>query len=235
MFMRCDYFEERLSSHLDGKLNVQEREDVLAHLEGCGTCSAHWKYLKDMRARLRRLEQPPFPAVLAVQLRVLASHEHARRLARANVRARLRHWRDSIRLNFENLMRPVALPLAGGLVSALLLFSALVPSLSFPHRVSDDPPLSFVDPHGYLVNRSDGAVPVLESTDAVVSSDEDVLELTIDAQGNVFDYSVLQGQFTPDMANIILFSSFVPAMSFGRPTFGKTLVVLPRRRSSARS
>jgi anti-sigma factor RsiW len=232
--MRCEYFDERLSSHLDGKLIAQEQEEVSAHLEVCDTCSAHWKYMKDMRSRLLRLEQPQFPAVLAVELRVLASHEHARRLARANLRARLRNWRDSIRLNFENLMRPVALPLAGGVVSALLLFGALVPTLSFPHHISDDPPLSFVDPHGYLVNRSDGAVPVLESTGAVVSSDDNVLELTIDQQGNVFDYSVLQGQFTPDMANIILFSSFAPAMSFGRPTFGKTLVVLPRRRHSTR-
>jgi hypothetical protein len=232
--MGCEYFEEKLSSHLDEKLVAQEQEDVLAHLEVCDTCSAHWKYMKDMRSRLRRLEQPPFPAVLAVQLRVLASHEHARRIARANLRARLRNWRDSVRFNFENLMRPVALPVAGGVVSALLLFSALVPSLSFPHHVSDDPPLSFVDPHGYLVNRSDGEVPVLESTDAVVSSDDNVLELTIDKQGNVFDYTVLQGQFTPDMASIILWSTFAPAMSFGRPTFGKTLVVLPRRRRSTR-
>lgn len=233
--MRCDYFEERLSSHLDGKLDAQEREDVLAHLEVCGTCSARWKYIREMRARLRRMEQPHFPTVLAVQLRVLASHEHARRLARANFRARLRNWRDSIRLNFENLMRPVALPVAGGVVSALLLFSALVPSLSFPHHVSDDPPLSFVDPHGYVVNFSVGDVPRLESTDAVVSSDDNVLELTIDSHGNVFDYTVRQGQFTPDMPNIILFSKFVPAMFFGRPIFGKTLVVLPRRRPSARS
>jgi anti-sigma factor RsiW len=233
--MGCEYFEERLSSHLDGKLVAQEREDVLAHLEVCNTCSAHWKYMRDMRSRLLRLEEPRFPAVLAVQLRVLASHEHVRKLARANFRARLRNWRECIRLNFENLMRPVALPVAGGLVSALILFSALVPSLSFPHQASDDQPLSFVDPHGYLVNRSDGEVPVLESTDAVVSSDDNVLELTIDKQGNVFDYTVLQGQFTPDMASIILWSTFAPAMSFGRPTFGKTLVVLPGRRPRARS
>jgi anti-sigma factor RsiW len=228
--MGCQYFEERYSIHLDGALEDWERAELLAHLKICRRCTARLKSMAEMRASLRQLAVPRIPLGLSVQLRVLASHEHARRLTRLDFRARLRTWKETAGLHFENLMRPVALPLAGGILSALLLFSALVPTLIFRHQVSNDPPLSFVGPHGYLVNWV-GEAPRLEPVDSVVSSDEDALELTIDDEGKVWDYSVRQGQLTPEMLTIIQFSIFTPAMSFGQPTWGKTLVVLPGRHS----
>jgi hypothetical protein len=231
--MSCENFAERLSSYLDGILDAREQAEVLGHLKTCYTCHARWKSMGDMRARLRRLERPRIPMPLAVQLRVLASHEHARRRARASFAARLRYWEGAVRLNFENLMRPMALPVAGGVLSALLLFSALLPRLVFRHQLSDDQPLSLVDPHGYLVNWV-GDVARLEPVDAALSSDENVLELTIDDKGKVRDYTVRQGKLTPEMLTIIQFSNLTPAMFFGRPTWGKVLVVLPGLRRSTR-
>jgi anti-sigma factor RsiW len=224
--MRCEHFEERLSSHLDGMLDDRSREDVLNHMEVCGACEGRWKSMREARSKLRRLERPRIPAVLAVQLRVLASHERARRLARATFSVRLRNWKDTFRLNFENLMRPVALPVAGGVLSAMLLFSALIPNLVFRHPITNDPPLSFSGPQG-IVRYWSNEIPRLEPLDAVVSSDENVVELTIDNEGRVVDYDVRQGQLTPDGVSIILLSRFTPAMFFGKPTWGKTLVVLP--------
>ncbi len=234
MGMGCEYFEERLSSHLDGMLSAREGKDVMDHMDVCDACEARWVSLRDARAQLRRLERPLIPSVLVVQLRVLASHERARRLARASFSARLRNWKDAIRLNFENLMRPVALPIAGGVLSALLLFSALVPTLVFRHQITNDPPISFSAPEG-IVRYWSNDIPRLEPLDAVVSSDDNVVELTIDDEGRVADYAVRQGQLTPDGVSIILLSRFTPAMFFGKPTWGKTLVVLPGHpRRSAR-
>jgi hypothetical protein len=235
--MGCEYFEERYSFHLEGALEDWERAELSAHLQMCRRCSARLKSSVEIRARLGQLAAPRIPAGLSVQLRVLASHEHARRLARLNFSARLRTWRDTARLYSENLMRPVALPLAGGILSALLLFSALVPTLSFRHQVTNDPPLSYVDPQGYWplgmtsVVHWVGEAPRLEPVDSVVSSDENVLELTIDDKGLIADYSVRQGQLTPEMMTIIQWSMFTPAMFFGQPTWGKTLLVLPGRHS----
>jgi anti-sigma factor RsiW len=230
--MGCEYFEERYSFHLDGALEDWERAEFLEHLESCRKCSARLKSMAETRARLRHLAAPRMPVGLSVQLRVLASHEHARRLARLNFSVRLRTWKATARLHFENLMRPVALPLAGGVLSTLLLFSALVPTLIFRHQVTNDPPLSYVDPHGYLVNWvQTGEAPRLEPVDSVVPSDENVVEVIVDDKGSVFDYSVRQGQLTPEMATVILWSQFSPAMFFGKPTWGKTLVVLPGRHS----
>jgi hypothetical protein len=153
---------------------------------------------------------------------------------------------------------------AGGVLSAMLLFGALLPTLVFRHQVTNDPPLSFTNPDGTLAFLGgnmrgrwssaplslmdpdtkqvdwNGDVPRLEPVDSVVSSDENVLELTIgniDAwgHGHVADWAVLQGQLTPEAVNLILFSSFNPAMFFGRPTWGKILIVLPgNRHHSAR-
>lgn len=235
--MGCEYFEGRYSFHLDGALEDWERTELLAHLKICRKCGARSKSMDELRARLRRLAVPRIPVGLSVQLRVLASHEHTRRLTRISFSARLRTWREMVRLNFENLMRPVALPVAGGVLSALLLFGALVPTLTFRNPVTNDPPLSFVDPRGYWPLGMTSAVnwvgeaPRLEPVDSVVSSDENVLELTIDDDGKVADYSVRQGQLTPEMMTIIQFSTFTPAMFFGKPTEGKMLVVLPGRHS----
>jgi anti-sigma factor RsiW len=232
--MSCENFEERISSHLDGFLDAGEREEVLAHLEVCRDCSTRMKSLGELRARLQRLEEPRIPGDLVFRLRVLASHEHSRRIVGATWSARIASWRDAIRLNFENLMRPVALPVAGGVLSALLLFGALVPTLIFRHEIGNESPLSFTDPDGTVVNWRPGEIPRLEPVDAVVSSDENVLELTIDEEGRIADYAVRQGQLTPEMLTFIQFSQFTPAMFFGKPTWGKKLVVFPRHSRNVR-
>lgn len=223
---------ERISSLLDGMVTGEEREEVLTHLNACRACSAQLKSFESLRAGLRKLDRPRIPAGLAVQLRVLASHERVRQLARTSFPARIRYWANRVKLGFDNLMRPVALPIAGGVLSALLLFSVLVPNLSFRHDRSIEPPLSLSsDPDGRIVDWS-GVLPRLESVNAATEGDGTVVELIIDAQGRVADYSVRQGQLTPAMQNIILFSKFTPAMFFYQPAWGKIRVVFPARRSA---
>jgi len=230
--MSCESTHEQISSLVDGMLTGDERENVLTHLNACRACSARLKSFESVRAELRKLDRPRLPAGLTVQLRVLASHERVRQLARASFGARLRYWADRVRLGYDNLMRPVALPVAGGFLSALLLFSVLVPNLSFRHDRSLEPPLSLSsDPDGRIVGWS-GVVPRLESVNSVAAGDETVVELIIDNQGNVADYSVRQGQLTPDLQNIILLSKFTPAMFFYQPAWGKIRVVFPARRSA---
>ena len=226
--------QERISSLADGMLAREEREQVLTHLNACQACSVELKQLETLRTALRKLDRPRIPAGLTVQLRVLASHERVRRLARASFSARVRYWGDRLKLGFDNLMKPVALPVAGGLLSALLLFSAVVPNLIFRHIHTSEPPLALSsDPDGRIVDWS-GVLPRLESVNAVPEPDSDgtVVELVIDEQGRVADYSVQQGQLTPAMQQIILFSKFTPAMFFYQPAWGRIRVVFPNRRTA---
>ena len=73
------------------------------------------------------------PARLATELQVLASRERMRQLSRGTYTALFHYWMAEMRLFFDNLMRPIAIPFAGGLVSAVFLFTMLMPTLQFPH------------------------------------------------------------------------------------------------------
>ncbi|HLK47651.1 MAG TPA: zf-HC2 domain-containing protein [Bryobacteraceae bacterium] len=250
--MSCHSVQDRLSEFLDRLLADEEREKVAAHLASCPACSARFQSFETTRATLRRMPNLPVSAALAMKLRVLASHERQRRLSRASVSAWLRYCHDRASLQFDNLMRPMALPFAGGLLSALLLFSMLVPNLSFRHTVGDDLQLvTYTEPEGRLVESlpADGAPtwfwtgnspePTLESADAVDSGKDTVLELIIDETGRVADYSVSHGQLTAEMRSIILLSRFTPATLNGKNTWGKKLVRFPsgprRTRRNVRS
>jgi hypothetical protein len=242
--MGCERVQERISWFLDRRLAAAEREEVSAHLKSCPSCSAHLHSIESVREALRGLNQPPVPIALATRLRVLASHERARQLARASVSTRLQHWAASASLLFDNLMRPLAVPFAGGILTALLLFGMLVPKLSFHHNFADDQQLWTTSaPGGRLVESLPGygaptwfwtgnsPEPWLDSTTPVVDGDDTVLVLTIDATGRVSDYSVNRGQLTPEMQSIILFSQFTPATQYGRPTSGKASIVFHSRRA----
>jgi anti-sigma factor RsiW len=232
--MSCEKVQKQISSLLDRKLAAGEREGVLAHIQLCRECSAHAGSLQNLRAELRGLHRFPVPEELSARLRVMASHERERRVARMSLSARLSDWAGHARLCFDNLMRPLALPFAGGSLMALVTFSLLVPSLSFPHNFGDQswfkPPMpesTYVPGvvHNALIVRSDIAVP--QGMNAV--------ELTIDEQGKVRDYSVAGGSLTPDLQSIIMLPPpFHPATVLGLPIPSKVKVIevqLPNNRS----
>ena len=224
--MSCENVQERISLLLDGRMPEAEQETVLAHTGVCRKCGAHLASLKSQRAMLRKMAQTPVPEVLAARLSVLASHERERQLARVSVRERVRRAAESLNLAFDNLMRPVALPLTGGLLSTLLLFGLMMPSLSFSHQTGGDD--FFTAPQGYIVanpwdqGADDDArdFPVFGSPNEPKSDYVNIVNFTIDESGKVVDWNVVRGQVTDEMKSIILYSRFVPATTFGLPTSG---------------
>ncbi len=163
------------------------------------------------------------PAHLSSMLRVMASRERNRRLARKHP---FRHLVDRFHLYSDNLMRPLALPFAGGLVSAVLLFSMLVPSFSFsfqrtfgndvPVALFTEPTVKIQSPFGY--------------------PDEDLaVEVLVDDQGRMIDYTITQGPDLPKdsearraVDNYLLYTEFTPATAFGQPRSGRTQVKFTR-------
>lgn len=240
--MSCQSVQEQISLLLDGLLVETERDGVAAHLRACPACDARFQSMQSMRAALRTLDEAPLPAALALRLQVLASHERLRMRSRASLASFVDFWSGRAELLFENMMRPLALPFAGGLLSAMLLFGMLVPNLSFRHNFSDDRQLATASaPDGRLVESLPapgsptwlwkGDSPRLESADFVASDDETVLELTIDETGRVADYSISRGRLTPEMQNLILWSQFTPATFNGRNIPGKIRISFHGRRN----
>jgi hypothetical protein len=183
------------------------------------------------------------PDGLAERLRVLASHERQRLLLRVNLAARFRHWAERLQLSFDNMMRPLALPFAGGLLSALstlVIFACIMQTQAFPNNGRSDvpTPLSPTDPDGeelYWAGQAPRLLPVTEDVSRDVSSNAIVVLLRIDPEGRVADYMVAQGEATREMKDFFLLSRFTPATSsFGQPTWGYTVVLFPRK-GAARS
>jgi len=135
--------------------------------------------IRELRCTLKSLPQRRLSEDLGMRLRVLASKESSRRKSRASLADLWNTWMSDFRLWANNLMRPLAIPTAGGFASALLLFGVLAPSLAM---------------RGAVVTTED--VPTVLYTEASVRSfmplgfhDEDItIEVTIDGDGRVIDY-----------------------------------------------
>jgi hypothetical protein len=174
---------------------------------------------------LRSLDRPSVPAQLTTRLRVTASHELARRQAHRTVATWLHSIYSRVQLTFDNLMRPLAFPFAGGIVSAMMIFGLLVPSLTFQHAFADqalftypDGEVVVIDPNGDFTAVPDSInAPRIQRADAMSPEAANVVELTIDASGRVSDWTVARGELTTDLTNIIMFGQFSPATNLGVP------------------
>lgn len=183
-----------------------------------------------VRRKLRALPKPHAPSELVSRLRVLASREASRRRSRSSWAALLRHVRSELFLCIDNLMKPVAVPFAGGLVSALLLFAALAPSLAVPIVVVGDVP----------TNLSTQAT-LASSLSFTLSDDDIVVDVSIDERGRMTDYTPVPGQAWAHDANLIrslentlLLTKFTPATMFGQPASGKIRITLRRSQVEVR-
>ena len=237
--MSCENVQKRISLLLDCKLPAGEREHVLTHLNACSQCGARFESMQYMRASLRDMARPRVPAALSTQLRVLASHECARRIARRSFSTRLAHWVTVTRLTFDNMMRPFAVPITGGVLSAFVIFTLLVPSLSFPHKHSYEPPLAIAEtdmqwgnPDGKLMGATADHARLLPGS-ALIDGNEVSLTLLIDERGRVEDFYLSGGELTDEMKSLIKFTQFAPPTVGGQPTWGlKQIVFSPHRMRS---
>ena len=235
--MSCEYARARISSLVDDGLEDQERRETLAHLGSCVRCHDEYQVFEKQRLAMRSMDELAVPPLVTQRLRVLASHERLRQLVRASLSARLRHMADNAWLFMDNMMRPVALPFGGGLLSAVLLFGILAPGLIFTRSLDSDPSvISLVTlPEGRVVGAA-GEVYGMEMVSSIPSStDSTLVELTVDRYGHVSDWKILRGELTPDVKSVILLSNFNPGTYFGIPTDSKILVALHSVPVAARS
>lgn len=186
----------------------------------------------ELRRRLRLLPQRQVSDDLSMRLKVLASKESVRRRSRASWG---QVWRTSVadlRLWTNNLMRPLAIPTAGGFVSALFLFGVLAPSLA---------------PSGGRLTAGQPDVPTVLYTEASVRTfiplgfhqEALLVEVTIDGDGRVIDYSLPNGlpknhPIPRNIENYLLFTQFTPVTNFGQPVKAKVRISFQSSRIEVR-
>ena len=218
----CSIAVGHFPAFLEGDLSAVEHRQVDAHMDGCSRCSAQIQQMRQLRSTLRRMPVRVPPSSLRFRLRVVASQELLRQKSRASLPAMWAEWRGNFRLWSQNLMRPLAIPTAGGFLSAMLLFCLLPVGMASPYLALS------------VVTLTD--VPTALYTDATVKSispvgfsDEDVVvELTIDDQGRILSYSIpdcphmlKSSALRRNIESSLLFTQFTPATTFGQPMSGK--------------
>ncbi len=213
--MNCTDARSWFSSYLDGALTGGQMQRLSEHLENCPGCAAEYAELRRTQHLVAALGRKRAPADLALKLRVAISREAAQR--------RQRVWnRWSVRI--EDAVNGFMLPATAGLVSAVIFFGVMIGFFALPSSVSaadQEVPIFYTPPQL-------ATVPV-ESGIANAIPESVVVETLVDAQGRVQDYRIISGpkdasRYTTQLDNVMIFTTFRPATSFGRPTMGRAVV-----------
>lgn len=217
----CKSIRNSLWDYAAGTLGAKAREAVAVHLRDCRECDLHRVEIASLRAGLRSLSGRGVSPLLSTRVQVVASRERARRLSRLDFAARLKDLGWRARLLFDNLLRPLAVPVAGGLLASCLCFGVIVDTLhvhpDWTGEFGKDVPVG-------LYTR----VAIDDFSPFLVSGKDVMVQLTVDASGKVSDFMVPQGNVSTDemreIGNLVLYSTFIPATAFGQRVSGKILV-----------
>ncbi len=213
--MTCRAIRRQMGRYLDADLGFLSCWLLRRHLLACSACFdeyEEWGGLRDLRTEL-----PAVPFPLSVRARVLVAVSH---------RLNAQPW-ERLRNQVKNFLRPRAVPAAGGVLAAVMLFVGLCSDIVFVRSpFQEDVPLTYMT-KAWISDPSLAEIPgpVLE---------EDVtVEAFIDREGRVYHVRMLEmPKNTPDtemkiksqVRNILLTTRFDPATRFGKPVFGRVLV-----------
>lgn len=208
--MTCSKVRTSLSAMNDSRLSEPERAAAVQHLADCADCQQHQRELRFVSLVLRETTPMRPPVDLTYRLRVIASHERARMIAGTS-------WISSLRFRLNQILRPLFVPAAGGFFASLLAFAILVPNFTVHANTANDVQVP-------LYNKAS-----IENPSPFAFNGQDVMvELTIDENGAVSDYTIPGGTLTKDemraVGNFLLFTSFKAATAFGQPVASKMLL-----------
>jgi hypothetical protein len=215
----CSSIRGRFSEYLDNRLTGREMQRVSKHLEGCAQCSNDFEAERRMLHTLATLGPVSGPARepddLMLRIRVAISQERAERR-----RSRLEQWQ----IVWRNSIGPFLLQLSAGFASAVLLLGTvglLVGMFARPeHASAQDEPLGMATAPKLLYHSS--ATPDVDLIGTV--NGPVVVEAYVNGSGCVYDYRIVSGptdsQTRSEVENLLLFSVFEPARSFGQPVRG---------------
>jgi hypothetical protein len=218
--MPCLEAKELLSPYLDGAVTGTEMQGLQAHLGECDACLREYKLLRETQRLLTGIGRVKEPADLGLKLRLAISREAA--VAR-------RPPYEGLRLRMENTLNAFMVPATAGLVCALLIFGLVTAILAIPGQLqanNQDVPL--VLNTGPELQQS-----VFGTTLSAMSTDSLVIEAYVDKNGRVQDYKILSDpgesqELLPQVKRMLIFTTFRPAMSMGRPISSRAVLSFSR-------
>ena len=212
--MKCIQAKSLFSSYLDGAVTGTQMRDVNQHLETCSDCNQEYSGLRQIQQVVAITRRRKAPADLPLKLRVAISREAAR--------TRVPYWTGTwVRL--ENTLNSFMFPAMAGLATAVVIFGVVMGFLASPLRAdSTDVPLAF-NTAPQLQRSAFGSA--LDS----IHDDSLVIEAVVDSNGRVEDYRVLSSSeesksLSSEVKNALIFTTFRPATSMGRPISGRAVL-----------
>jgi hypothetical protein len=218
--MTCAETKRLLSPYLDGAVTGTEMQRLQGHLDGCAACMRDFALLRQTQQLLVSVRRVTEPADLGLKLRLAISREAAES-------RRPRY--EALRLRVENILEAFMVPATAGLVCALLIFGLVTAILAMPGEVqanTQDVPL--VLNTGPELEQS-----VFGTTLSSMDTDSLVIEAYVDKNGRVQDYKILSDpgesqELLPQVKRMLIFTTFRPAMSMGRPISSRAVLSFSR-------
>jgi len=217
--MNCREAQHYLPGYMDGAVRPRDRAHLRRHLDSCGNCRRELERYRILAGRLAKVDPIVPPPDLAMRIRVRASRTRSWLGSAADLWARTR-------LISQNILRPLAVPATGGVLTAIAVFIFVTQGMlvGLPAKAgADDLPLNLVQP-AELESLAPFPISDISGTDAYAGAGGLLLEATLDAQGEVVDYKILSGPTNlivkREIDQVLLFSRFRPQSEFGRPMGG---------------
>lgn len=215
--MNCIQARQLFSPYLDGAVSGVQMQSLDRHMRQCRDCHRRYSSLQQMQQVLAMAGRRKAPKDLALKIRLAASREaaHARRW----------HW-EGVHVRLQNVLNAFMVPATAGLVSAVAVFVMLLGYLGPLQAGNPDVPLLvYTAPQ---LQQSAFATSI-ES----INSDSLVIEAYVDRMGRVQDYRILSEppeseQLLPQVKNMLIFTTFRPATTLGRPTAGRAVLSFSR-------
>ena len=212
--MTCSQANSLLSPYLDGAVTGKEMRALTQHMDRCAHCQQEYASLRRTQLFLSQVGRRKAPDDLALKLRLAIS--------RACARSR-RSYFDDVRIRLENAINAFMVPATAGLASATVIFGFLMGFSALPLQAGspDVPLMLYTAPQ--LQQSAFGMA--LDS----IKDDSLVIEAYVDSNGRVEDYRVLSNpqqmkDLPSQVKNMLIFTTFRPATSMGRPTAGRAVL-----------
>jgi hypothetical protein len=213
--MKCAQAKLLFSPYLDGAMTGKQMHAFSDHVEACGSCRSEYLALQRTQQLVANLGRRKAPADLELNLRLAVSREAARTSAASLT---------SLWLRIEYALKAFMVPVSAGLATAMLIFAVLMGFSAMPLQADDsDVPLML-----HTAPRLEPSIFPTASLDSI-TDDALVIEAYVDANGRVQDYRILSDSETskrllPQVKNMLIFTTFRPATSMGRPTTGRAVL-----------
>jgi hypothetical protein len=214
--LRCPQAKRLFSPYLDGAVTGAQMLALQHHLSECAGCNDEYQSLRRTQQLLVSAGRPKAPADLGLKLRLAISREAA---------AAKKAPFEGLMVRLENTFQALLVPVTAGFVSALIIFGIAMVYFVTPStlQASNDVPLVMVNTAPELQPTAFGMT--MDSID----SDSLVIEAYVDANGRVQDYRILSDsdqskEVLPQVKRMLIFTTFRPALSMGRPTASRAVL-----------